>query len=229
MELDDLKVGWKDMDHRLEVMADAMRMSLRRERSAFFDRTRSKLRFVGLVFWVELALAILAVVLAGSYLADRMTVARFALPAALLHLACILLIGSAVWQLVLLGGLDFGRPVVESQRRLARLRLARARTNRWLLLASPLLWSLLAVVVPDALIGLDVYREFGWAWVGSNLAFGVVVLGVATGLARRFPDSKFFRWLGKDLTGERLAQAAASLDGLGAFAADAASEEVSTL
>ena len=96
---------------------------------------------------------------------------------------------------------------------------------RWLLLASPLLWALLVVVIPDAFIGFDVYRELGWGWVGSNLALGLAVLGVAIWLARRFPDSGLFHWLGEDLTGERLAEATASLDGLVSFAAEAASGE----
>ncbi len=48
---------------------------------------------------------------------------------------------------------------------------------------------------------------------------------MAAWLARRFPDFVLFRWLGQDLTGERLAQAAAFLVGLGAFAAEVVYEE----
>ena len=148
----------------------------------------------------------------------------FALPAAALHLGAILTLGLAARQLVALGQIDYAGPVVAVQRRLAELRVVRARSNRWLLFSAPLLWALLIVVVPHGLVGLDVYRSFGLPWVVANLVFGLAILGAAAWVSRRFPaasqKSVFLRWLGDDLTGRRVAVASEFLDDIMAFEAE---------
>ncbi len=221
MDLDELKTLWRQTDERLQAMAPALRLGQRLARAGAFDRVRSKLRFTRLVLWYEVAFGALMALVVGSYLANHLGEIRFAAPAALLHLGAILGLGFAAWQLVALGQIDYGGPVLEVQRRLAQLRLARARGNRWLLLSTPLLWALLIVVVPHGLVGLDVYRAFGIAWVGANLLLGIVVLAAAAGASRRFPawveSSRVVRGRGDDLTGRRLATASDFLDELAAF------------
>ena len=224
MELDDLKTAWNDIGQRLERMDGARTLSLHEARSGTLDRTRSKLRFVRLVLWYEIAAGVVAALLVGSYLAEHARTMRFAGPAAVLHLCAILTIAVAVRQLVGLAGIDYGGPVVAIQRRLGELRLLRARANRWLLISSPLLWALLVIVVPHGLFGLDVYRAFGLPWVAGNLALGIAVVTAAAGLARRSPawlrDSAFLRWLGDDLTGRRIAAASCALDEITSFEAE---------
>jgi len=208
---DDLRTEWQKLDQRLDTMEDLLRVGVASARSVRLDRTRSQLRKAGLVLWYELAMGLLAVLLVGSYLGDLPTNPRFLLPAVLLHLMAIGVLGSAAYQLVRVATVDFARPIVETQRDLASLRVVRARVHRGILFAAPLLWALLVVVVPHALVGLDVYRAFGAAWVGGNLAVGVVFLAMCLWLARLFPDSSLLHWLSDDLTGKRLAEASASL------------------
>jgi hypothetical protein len=221
MDLDDLKNLWQQTDRRLEAMEPALRLHQRLARAGALDRVRSKIRFTHLVLWYEAAFGGIVALLTGSYLVDHLAVIRFAAPAAVLHLGAILTIGVAAWQLVSLGQIDYGGPVLDIQRRLAELRVVRARANRWLLLSSPLLWALLIVVVPHGLIGLDVYRAFGVAWVGGNLLFGLAVLAAAAWASRRFPTwfatSRLLRGLGDDLTGRRLASLSGFLTDIEAF------------
>ena len=224
MELDELKTLWRETHRRLEAMEPALRLNQRLAKAGTLDRMRSKLRFVRLVLWYEVAFGAVAALLAGSYLFNYLGTLRFALPAAALHLGALLNLGFAVRQLVALGQVDYAGPVVGIQRRLAELGLVRARSNRWLLLSAPLLWALLVVVVPHGLVGLDVYRGFGLPWVLGNLGFGVAFLGGAAWVSRRFPaasrSSAFLRWLGEDLTGRRVAAASGSLDDIVAFEAE---------
>lgn len=217
MELDELKSLWQQTDRRLQAMEPTLYLQQRLARTGALDRLRSKIRFTQLVLWYEVAFGVVVALLAGSYLADHWREIRFAAPAAALHLGAILTLGTAVWQLVALGQIDYGGPVLDIQRRLAQLRVVRARGNRWLLLSAPLLWALLLVVVPHGLIGLDVYRAFGVPWVGGNLFFGLAVLAAAAWASRRFPSSRLLRGLGDDLTGRRLAAASEVLDDLAAF------------
>ncbi len=219
MELDELKSLWQQTDRRLEAMVPALRLQERLARAGALDRARAKNRFTHVVLWYEVAFGAVAALLGGSYLADNLGELRFAAPVALLHLAAILTLGLAAWQLVELGRIDYGGPVLGIQRRLANLAVVRASGIRWLLLASPLLWAALVVVVPHGLIGLDVYRAFGIAWVGGNFLVGLAVLvaGLWAGRSARFGSSRLWRGLGDDLTGRRLAAASGALDDLAEF------------
>lgn len=219
MELDEMKSLWQQTDRRLQELEPALRLQERLARAGMLDRARSKQRLTHLVLWYEVAFGAIAALLAGSYLAAHFDELRFAIPAVLLHLSAILTLGLAVWQLVELGRIDYGGPVVGIQRRLAKLGVVRARGNRWLLLASPLLWAALVVVVPHGLIGLDVYRAFPIAWVGGNFLVGLAVLAAGLWASRsaRFAASRLWRGLGDDLTGRRLAAASGALHDLAEF------------
>ena len=216
MDLDDLKAVWKETDRRMESIESMLRLQQRAARVDLQAKTRSKLWPVRLVLWYEIAAAVLATLLAGSYLADNIRSIRFAAPAGLLQLAAIVTLGIAVHQLAGLGQIDYTGPVVAMQRRLARLRMVRARANRWLLLCAPLLWALLVIVVPHGLFGVDVYRLFGLSWVFANVAFGFGVLGAAALVSRWFPGA-FVSWIGDDITGRKVAEASAFLDEIAEF------------
>lgn len=217
MELDDLKAPWEAMDRRLQAMESLLSSLAEAKRADRLARSRSKLRLVRAVLSFELAFGVLVALPVGSYLVDHLATVRFALPAAILHLMAIALIGTATWQLVRLAAVDFAGPVVETQRRLAEIRLVRARTHRWSLFAAPLLWAVFVVVVPHGLGGNDVYRDPGLPWVVGNFAVGVVALAVAGWLVRRYPDAAFLRRLGQNWTGRRLAKVADLLDEVESF------------
>lgn len=219
MELDELKNLWQQTDRRLQGMAPSLRLQERLARAGMLERVRSRQRLTHLVLWYEVAFGAVAALLAGSYLTAHFHELRFAIPAVLLHLGAVLTLGLAVWQLVELRRIDYGGAVVGIQRRLSNLSVVRARGNRWLLLASPLLWAALVVVVPHGLIGLDVYRTFPIAWVGGNFLVGLAVLaaGLWASQSTRFAGSRLWRGLGDDLTGRRLAAASGALDDLAEF------------
>ena len=229
MELDEMKALWQETAQETARRLDGIESGLQMDRerrqldgaAGIRERSRSKLRFVRLVLGYEIACGALVVLLAGSYLYENLGTLRFALPAAMLHLAALLNLGVALGQLVMLGRIDFAAPVVESQRRLAEVGLLRARSNRWLLLSSPLLWALAVVVVPHGLAGFDVYRAFGLAWVAGNFVFGVAVLAAAAwaqqALAPASRAGALFGRLGDDLTGRRVAAAAGTLTELAEF------------
>ena len=222
---DDLKLLWMETDRRLASMEPVLLLNARLAHAGIRDRTRSRLGFVYFVLWYEVGFAALAVVIIGAYLADNFAVLRFAIPAAALQAAAVLNLALAAGQLVGLRAIDFAGPVLAIQRRLAEVRVVRARSNRWLLLSAPLLWALAVVVVPHGLVGLDAYRVFGFPWVAGNLAVGLAVMAAAAWAGRRLsPSSRglaFMRWLGDDLTGRKVAEASGFLDDLVAFEAEA--------
>jgi hypothetical protein len=226
---DDLRTLWQQLDRRLDAMAPALRTVERLARERAVRRARSRFVVPWLAFGWELALGVAGVVLAGSYLARVWSEPRFAVPALILHVAAILAIVVAARQIHGLATLDLAAPVVEAQRRLAELGLLRARSNRAILFASPLVWAALAVAVPHAVVGLDVVAAFGPGWVLGNFGVGVAVLALGFWAARRFPAARWLRALGDDLTGRRLAEASerlADLAGIEDHASASADAEV---
>jgi hypothetical protein len=191
---------------------------------------RWRLWFVHVVLWYEVAFSVVVVLVIGSYLFGQLGTIRFALPADTSLLAAILMLSLGVRQLVALVEIDYAGPVVAIQRRLAELRLARARSNRWFLLSVPMLWALAIIVVPHGLVGFDIYRTFGLPFVAGNLIVGVAVLAAAAWVTWRFPaasrSSAFLRWLGEDFTGDKVAAASALLDDIVAFEAEGGAADI---
>jgi len=224
MELDDLKAEWQAVSERLATIERRLEAPSQVRQRLNAAEQDGGLRLVHATLWYEVTLGIVAVLLVGSYLGDQYATLRFALPAALLQLGAIGVLGVALWQLVTLHQLDYSAPILEVQQRLARLQRVRANANRLVLLASPLLWALLAVVVPHALAGFDVVAAFGGRWVAGNVAFGVAVLAAVGWMHRRRPRwfvaSPLMRTLGEDLTGRRVAAAVAHQAALASFARD---------
>jgi len=202
MELDELKNLWQQTDRKFQELGPALRLQDAWLEPGMLDRAHSKQRFTHLVLWYEVALGIVAALLAGAYLTAHFDELRFRRPAVLLHLSAILTSGLAVWQLVELGRIDYGGPVVGIQRSLAKLAVVRARGNRWLLLASPLLWAALVVIVRTASSGststAPSHRLGGWELSRRARRPGG---GALASRSTRFRDSRLWRGLGEDLTG----------------------------
>jgi hypothetical protein len=81
--------------------------------------------------------------------------------------------------------LDFDDPVVAVQSELARLKMRRAALVAIALVAGPLLWAPLLVVLMAAL-GVDPVKSLGITYIVANFIFGALVSGAALVCARLF-------------------------------------------
>jgi hypothetical protein len=174
------------------------------------DALRQLRRAIGL----EIALNAAVLVLLGGFAAGHRAV-RFALPAAVLGAAAVALVAAGARQLVGLANVDLASPVAGAQRRLERLRVERIATVKWTLIAAPLLWTPLAIVLLAA-IGVDAWVTPGPAWLAANLAFGLAAIPLLLAAARRLgrSSSPLVRRLADDLAGRSLARARAFLAAL---------------
>lgn len=221
MELDDLKTAWADLDRKLAA-TQATVVRLQTERVA--DRAKSALRLLPWQLVWELLEGIAAAVLMGMYLANNFDETRFAVPGLILHALAILSIITTVWQMVLLGRIDYTAPVVDIQKRLAHLRTARCWAWFWVLVLSPVVWILLLIVGIHGLGGGDVYAACGVPFVLGNLAFGavftLVVWVVAKVWSAKQPVSAWREWLQDGLAGTSLTRAKQHLREAAEFAAE---------
>ena len=176
MELDELKLAWHSMERRLERQ-QALNLQLLAE--SRIDKAKRHLRWLLPGQCAQLALGVLVTVLSA-----RFWIANHEVPALLAaglagHAWGVLVICSAVVELLLVTRIQYAQPVVTVQRYLALLRRWRTRVAPWLglpfLLAcmfGPMLLAALGAPVPTA-------------WVVGNL---VVCLGLAVAAVW------FYRW-----------------------------------
>jgi hypothetical protein len=218
MDLDDLKQLWEEQDKKLDTV-----LTLRSYRlhAAALGKAETAMKRLTWILWIELILNVGAALCMGSFIADHVTEPRFLLPAAVLHLFVIALLGSGIHQLVAIGSLDFGAPVLAIQKRLESLRYQRLRATMLTLLASPLLWIPMLIVAMKGLLGLDAYAILPADWLIGNVLFGLAVIPLAIWIARRYADrmerSPLLQRLLRDLAGYNLNAAAGFLSKLARF------------
>jgi hypothetical protein len=218
MDLDELKQAWAVHDGKLDAVLRINRELLSANR---LDRARSAMGRLAAGLAVEAVLMLFAVLPLGSFLHRHWTVLRFALPALALELGAIAVLAGTIRQMVGALGIDYRQPVAVVQRQVDSLRAARARFNGWILIASPLAWTPLVVVVFQGLFGVDMYRLPLLPWLAGNLLFGVAVLVIGLWASRRFAarmsGSPVLQRLMNALAGYNLKMASRSLEALSEF------------
>jgi hypothetical protein len=117
--------------------------------------------------------------------------------------------------------LDFGRPVAAIQREVERVTLVEYRVLKWLLLGGVVFWLPAALVLFEALTGVDALARVDFRWLVANVAFGLAVLALGHILSRRYverPDlGPRARLFVDALSGRALRSAAGHLAELAAF------------
>ncbi|HEY1975128.1 MAG TPA: hypothetical protein VGG89_01115 [Candidatus Baltobacteraceae bacterium] len=149
-------------------------------------RAQTPLNRERLFLWVEVGVNILAVIALGSFAADRAPSAA-GISAAILGAALLAIDAVLINIAVSLSRLDFESPVVTLQADLARLKARRAALVAGTLIAGPLLWAPLLVLLV-ALAGIDPVRALGVPYIAANAAFGVLFAIAALSIARTCGD-----------------------------------------
>ncbi|HVC17972.1 MAG TPA: hypothetical protein VNE18_11810 [Rhodanobacter sp.] len=222
MELDELKMAWREQDRRLE-RSEALQSSLRRELS--IDRMRSALRSWLWLPGIELAISLLTAWLIGGFLADNWTqvlsTPAGAVPALVLFMLAVVSAAASARQIVSVATVDYAASVLSIQRRLAMARALRIRlTQLGLLLWLPL-WPMFMVFIVQYGLGFGVYRQFDLAWLVSNVVLGLALALVLVWLTRRY-GNVLGRWrplhkLSDSIAGRKLASAVAQMDEFARF------------
>ena len=218
MELDELKQKWVEYDAKLEK---SIRLNTRLLRESNLARVDAALKPLSHGIVLHGILNLPAVFLLGSFLGDHIAEPRFAAPAALLLACSIAILNAGIRQFVTLRTLDYGAPTLAIQKRLAALRVNRIRTTKWILLASPLLWTPLLIVSIKGFLGVDPYAFLDGKWLAGNLLFGLAflvgMLWLSRRLGGRWERSRVVRGLMDAIAGRSLAAAAGALEEIERF------------
>lgn len=218
MELENLKEMWNEYDAKLEK---SVKLNAGIWKEVKLDKSRSLIRRMAVSSTVELLINLALAVLLGSFIADNISVVRFLAPAAVLDVVAILLVASSVYQLSLVGQLDFTKPVTLTQKRLAFLRAHKIRVTKWILLISVLIWTPLLIVGLKAFFEADAYIYFSPTYLGSGVIAGVIVMLAAITLSKKYAGqlgrSPFVKKLMDDISGRNLTAAMALVQDIERF------------
>ena len=213
MELDDLKQAWQTLDKRLERQTAINRHLFTESR---VDKAKARLRplLVGQLIQLVAGIA-LTMFFAQFWIAH--TDSRLLLVSGLLmHAWSVLLVVSAVMELLLITRLNYAAPVLTIQRTLAYLRTWRTRMAPWLGLPFWLLWMPLMAVLFQVLFGVQMHADVFW----YGLPIGIAGL-LATLWFHRWSHRPQRRHLGEALdtnsAGHSVTRAQAFLDEIARF------------
>ena len=185
MQLDDLKQAWAAHGAMLER---SLAIDERLLREVLLRKVRFALAPHLLWRALEVAcgiagLGVLAPIL-GAHLAEpRYLVAGGGLAlftAGLTALCAHLLIRSLA--------LDYGGPVTALQREVERIRIAEYRVVKWAVLGGVVAWLPAALLLFEALTGIDALARVQPAYLIANIVLGLGVFGVGQALSRRYVE-----------------------------------------
>ena len=129
MELDELRTAWRQLDRELnaawtqvDLRADGLEaLALEERRARRLDRSRVSLRRFGVWQLVEALVWIAMVVVAATFWVDHRDTPHLLAAGLVLHAYGIAAIWASVTRALLAGGVYYTGPVLDIQRRLARL------------------------------------------------------------------------------------------------------------
>ena len=176
MELDELKQAWHAMEQRLDQQ-QALNLQLLTE--SRLDMAKRHLRWLLLGQCAQLVAGILVTVLSARFWIANHEVPLLLTVGLATHAWGVLLICSAVVELLLVTRIHYAQPVVIVQRYLALLRRWRTRVAPWLGLPFLMAWMFGPMVL--AALGAPVPT----AWLVGNLVVCLALLGAAV---------QFYRW-----------------------------------
>jgi len=118
----------------------------------------------------------------------------------------------------LVSTLDYSKPIIETQRKLAALKSLRVRSTQFSMLIGLPLWTIFPIVACQALFGFEFIRAVNVNWILANLAFGVFVSAGIVLIARKYGEqSPFFQKISGVLAGTEIVQARRFLEEVNSF------------
>jgi len=221
MDLDDLRADWARRD-RMLVEALNLNADLARETltDQYWQRLRRRGAMSGGGLWVWIAFLLGF----GAFLVDHFGDWKFFVPALLLDAWTIVMGIVTLAEREALRAVDFGRPPMEIQQRLAALRMQRARTFQWAFLTGQVVWWIpFAIVLFKGVLNVDLYAvsDFMPKFMAINVLGGLIFIPLALAGARLarpwLAKYTFWRGLIDAVTGRDLAEARAMADRVARF------------
>lgn len=225
LTLDDLKTEWMARDRQLDSQ---LRMNTLLLRETLLEKHSANLGRATAGSWFQILFAIPFLAFFGWFIARHIDQPAFLLPAVLLQAWTVVMLALTIHQRGQLRELDYGRPVLELQRQVEQIKIARLTTFKWAFLTGQLLWWIpFVLVLFKGLLGVDLYTvsAFMPTFIAWNIAFGVAFIPFALwatkALAGRLGGSPRFQQFTDGIAGSDVVVAREFLEKLAQFGREA--------
>ena len=185
MQFDDLKEAWAAHGNKLE-------RSLAIDTRLLREMLLRKVRFAmaPYVLWrgLEVALGIAALVGVMSVLTDHIREPLYVVVGGALAVFTAGITALSTYLLVKSIKFDFDGPVTAMQRELEHIRIVEYRALKWAVLGGVVAWLPAALVLFEAVTGVDALARIDLAWLIANLTFGLAVLALGQAMSRKYVE-----------------------------------------
>ena len=215
MELDDLKTAWKALDERLQTQTA---LNVRMFKDGKLDKLRRSLRPLAWGQVVQIVFGSACILLGAGIWSQYASVTHLLVAGILVHLSGVSMLAMGVLMQIAMSRIDYGAPVLEIQRQLARVRTIYVRGGLIVGLQWWFIWIAYLMVVM-AYAGVDLYKHApGVAWYGVAIgAAGLAVTWVFHRWSRRPGRERIAEQVDAYLAGTRLTRAQGMLDEVAQF------------
>lgn len=219
MQLEELQQQWQRLEQKLDL---SLALETELVRQVVIQPARQRVNRLALWPAIDLVCCIGVLLFGVAFLRDHWRDWRLVAPASVVLISASALWASCMCQLQLVAELDWSGPVAEIQRSLERLRVAKIRQFKWIILLSPL------VGLCGLLVGLHWLFEWLTAdrvnvldklepkWIVANYAFGVLFVPVgyfiAWVLAQKCHRHRWWQAVLDDISGNSLNDAASHFE-----------------
>ncbi len=170
MELDELKAAWREVTAQLDTQREINLALLRESR---VDKARKTLRPL---YWgqqVQIVCGVVLAVMAAPFWLTHLDQTHLMVVGLISHVYALMLIIAGARTFRKLRSIDFGAPVIDIQKQIARLEQIHVQ-NGWLVgLPWWLVWLPISLLVLG-LVGVDVYAAAPKGWILYSVGFGLV-------------------------------------------------------
>ena len=211
--LEEMEAAWKVQSAKLDQVTLLVADQVRHEN---VSRVKVPLRSLVVSLWLEIALSAAGMLVMGNFLANHVTQARFVWPAVLIDVWFGAALIAAVRQILTATKINYDEPIAGFQRQLARLRILRLKTFRWLFLTGQIVWWMPFLIVSlQMLFGVDAYRYLTPGFIMTNMLAGLALILLLLQVLKRFrfaAKASWYKRLADVIAGQSLAEAQRQAD-----------------
>ena len=175
MELDEFKLAWTEQNEKLDQVLHLNQENLR---TIEFEKTRSALGRFRTYLICEVLIGSVLAILAGSYIADHITVLTLSLPAVVFAISALVAVIGGIRKLALLSQIDYADSVTAIQTKMESVKLSFLGTLRLMILMLPL-YMVYVVLGLNLLFDWDILAQGERAFLWVNIVVSVVLVGPA--------------------------------------------------
>lgn len=189
---EEMQAAWTAQNAKLDQVTLLVTDQVRHDT---IPRIKKPLRGLIVSLALEVVLCAIGMIVLGGFLADHIREIRFVWPAALMDLWLLVTLISSVRQFLTATSVNFDEPIVTVQVQLARLRILRLKTFRWIFLTGQIVWWIPFVITGLRMFfGVDAYNFLTPIFLSANMVAGLAFIPLLLFVAKRAAVQKHGSW-----------------------------------